>query len=222
MRYRIFILLMLLGYFGDSQCVTYKIGIFKDTLNCTDVKGLKQGKWIVHVDPLRGNPGFEEEGVFINDKKEGLWRKFNLMGDKLAEENFKWGNKSGRCLYFTLAGLEREESWRPPSNPDKAYDTIIVQDPVNADHFEKVVVKTDGQSIKNGPWKYYNPDYGNLIKVENYVLDILQDPGDDPMKKLNKVSDTTTTNRNAGPLLPKIVPAPTFGQKAAKKKSVIQ
>ena len=212
MRLRILPLLILFYSATSAQCKTFRIGRFGDTLNCTDVHGLKQGKWVVHADPLRGNPGYEEEGTFKNDKKEGLWRRFNLMGDKLAEEN-----------YYNLAGLEHEESWRPPSNPDKAYDTLVVQDPTNQNLYEKVIVKTEGQSLRHGTWRYYDPNYGTLLKSEVYVLDVLKESADDdPLKKLKKISDTTTVNPNAGPVLPKITPAPKFGQKTKKKSSVIQ
>jgi hypothetical protein len=31
---------------------------------------------VVHVESLRGEPGYEEEGVFENNRKEGEWRIF--------------------------------------------------------------------------------------------------------------------------------------------------
>ena len=45
-----------------AQYKSYKISVKGDTLNAIDLNGLKQGKWVVHVDPLRGEPGYEEEG----------------------------------------------------------------------------------------------------------------------------------------------------------------
>jgi hypothetical protein len=223
MGFRILPFLILFSLATYGQCKTFKLGRFGDTLNCTDIHDLKQGKWVVHVDPLRGNPGYEEEGVFRNDKKEGMWRRFNLMGDKLAEENYYLGNKNGRCLYFDLAGLEHEESWRPPGNPDKNYDTLIVQDPVNQNLYEKVVVKTEGHSLRHGTWIYYDSNYGTIKKTEVYVLDVLKEPGDNnPLKSLKKLSDTATVNPNAGPVLPKIAPTPKFGKTPKKKSSVIQ
>ena len=66
------------------------------------------------------------------------------MGDKIADENFKWDNLNGRCLYFNNQGLlEREESWLA-KNPDKPFDTIDVPDPKNPNLFEKVVVQIEG------------------------------------------------------------------------------
>ncbi|HEX7691818.1 MAG TPA: hypothetical protein VF408_05490, partial [Sediminibacterium sp.] len=158
---------------ANAQCKTYRLSEKRDTLDCVDMKGLKQGKWVVHVAPLRGEPGYEEEGVFINSRKEGVWKRFNLMGDPLAVETYKWGNKNGRCLYFTIAGVEREENWRAV-NPDKAFDTIDVPDPKTPDKYERVVVKNEGRSLKNGIWRYFNPNTGALLQTEKYVLDQLQ------------------------------------------------
>src|SRR5665213_1751227 len=85
----------------NAQYKSYKISPKGDTLNATGLNGLKQGKWVVHVDPLRGEPGYEEEGIFVNDKKDGTWRKYNLQGDFIAFENYKDGDKEGKSEYFT-------------------------------------------------------------------------------------------------------------------------
>lgn len=166
-------LILLIHTSGFGQCKTYKISSKGDTLNCTDLNGVKRGEWVVHVDALRGEPGYEEEGVFVNSRKEGTWRRFNLMGDLMAIENYRWGNKNGKCAYYSLMGLEHEESWKA-LNPAKAIDTIDVPDPKYPDRYEKVIVKNEGNSLKHGTWKYYNPSYGTILKIENYVLDELQ------------------------------------------------
>ncbi len=152
-----------------AQCKTYQISAKGDTLNCTDYKGMKQGKWIVSAPKLRGTPATESEGVFINDKKEGVWRTFNLMGDLLAQENYRWGNLQGKQRYFTLNGLEREESWRA-INPEKAFDTLDVLDPANPMQYERIVVKNEGGSIKHGIWRSFNPNTGALIESEEYIM----------------------------------------------------
>lgn len=160
-----------------SQCKTYQISVKGDTLNCTDFKGLKQGKWIVATPKLRGAPGSESEGIFINDRKEGIWRTFNLMGDLIAQENYRWGNLHGKQSYFTLAGLEREESWRAV-NPNKAFDTLDVPDPANPLQFERIVVKNEGGSIKHGLWRSYNPNTGALVEAEEYIMGQLKSERD--------------------------------------------
>jgi antitoxin component YwqK of YwqJK toxin-antitoxin module len=177
MRYSLIALSFLIYVHAASQCKTFRIGSNGDTLNCSDFNGLKQGKWTIHMDPLRGEPGYEEEGGFKNDRKEGIWRRFNLMGDIMAVETYRWGLKNGKSQYFTINGIEREENWRA-SNPNKSYDTIDVADPMVPNKYEKVIVKVDGTSLKHGVWKYYNPMYGTVTHTEKWVLDNLQ--GDQP------------------------------------------
>ncbi len=157
-----------------SQCKTYTIGVKKDTLNCTDYNNLKQGKWVIHVEPLRGEAGYDLEGVYRDDKKEGPWRTYSMMGDLLAVENYRWGYKNGKSFYYNLYGLVREESWKAidPKNP---YDTIDVPD-LNTDKVYRRVIKTDAYTVKNGVWKYYDPQTGLIQKTEEYQFDRLLDP----------------------------------------------
>lgn len=160
---------------ATAQCVTYKLTSRGDTINCTDKQNLKQGKWKIEVPPLRGERGFIEEGSYTNNRKEGVWRRFSQMGDLLAVENYKWGNKNGMNRYFTINGLEREESWMAV-NPNKAYDTIDVQDIINPNKYEKVIVKVEGASLRHGTWRFYDPLTGQLVKTENWYLDQFKDP----------------------------------------------
>jgi hypothetical protein len=190
----LFTLFSLLFYISViAQCKTFKITSKGDTINCTEASGAKRGKWKIEAPPLRGEKGYIEEGVFVNDKKEGTWRRFNLMGDPLAIENYTWGLKNGICTYLAIQGIEREESWRA-IDPSKPYDTIDVQDINNPNIYEKVIVKTTGASIKHGTWKIYDPFTGQRLRTENWILDVLQDPN----TKKEDSSNTSTTLTNLG------------------------
>lgn len=181
-----------------AQCKTYQLSAKGDTLNCTDFKGLKQGKWIVSTPKLRGEPGNESEGIFINDKKEGIWRTFNLMGDLIAQENYRWGNLHGKQSYFTIAGLEREESWRAV-NPNKTFDTLDVPDPANPLQFERIVVKNEGGSIKHGLWRAYNPNTGALLESEEYIMGQLKSERENALLQNGKAyKDAQSFNASAG------------------------
>lgn len=161
---------LLISINGFSQWKSYIIGVKGDTLNCVDNKGQKQGKWVVHYGELRGEPGFDEEGQYKNDKKEGAWRRYTLVGDLTAIENFRWGNKDGLNQYFSGFGeLLREENWKA-LNPDKLYDTLDIEDVDHPDHYRKVIVKNEGTGIRHGYWKYYDPSTGFITKTEHYVL----------------------------------------------------
>lgn len=170
----LFVLLMMMAMDASAQCVKYFIGVKGDTLNCVDAKDKKQGKWINRYEQVRGEPGYEEEGEYKNDRKEGIWRLYNLQGDLMGIENFRWGNKDGVQQYYNMMGdLVFEESWRA-INPESPYDTIKVFKLDNPEDYEWKVIKVDGSSLKNGTWKYY--DKGVLVKTEQYEMDKLVTP----------------------------------------------
>ena len=122
----------------------------------------------MHVDPLRGEPGYEEEGIFVNDKKEGVWRKYTLNSDLIAIENYKSGGKDGLSQYYTPLGeLVREENWRA-YNPDEPYDTIAIYGTGSNEILSYKIVKAEQYSVKNGNWTYYDPSTGTIIKSEKY------------------------------------------------------
>ena len=99
----ILVFMLLISTSGYGQLKNYIISVKGDTLNRVDIKDRKQGPWVIHVDELRGEPGYDEQGYFADNKKEGAWVQFSLMGDKIAEENYRWGNRNGKCRYYTRA-----------------------------------------------------------------------------------------------------------------------
>lgn len=158
-----------------AQCKTFKLSDRGDTLNCVDMKGLKQGKWLVKVPELRGNPGYEEEGVFLNNKKDGLWRSYSEEGDLMSVENYKWGLKHGRCQYFSVLGLDHEEGWWA-IDPGKMYDTIDVPDLYVDGKYSQVVIKNEGRSMKQGKWIWYDPATRKIMKEEEFIRDSAVNP----------------------------------------------
>lgn len=169
MRFILFICLFF-SFATHAQLKDYIIGVKGDTLNGIDKNGKKQGKWIIRHEEVRGEPGYEEEGVYVDNRKESFWKKFTLQGDQFAVENYHWGFKDGPSQYFNLNGeLLKEESWRA-FNPDKLYDTVDVEDVTRPDHYNKVIIKNEGSSIKNGTWKYYDTETGFITKTEFWTL----------------------------------------------------
>ena len=163
---------------GAAQYKTYKFSAEGDTLNAIDKNDMKQGKWMLHVEPLRGEPGYEEEGMFVKNNKEGIWRKYSLTGDIIAVEFYKLGGKDGVQQYYTYLGdLIREESWRG-YDPDAPYDTVAVYGEGNNEIIEYKIVKAEQYSVKHGEWKYFDAGTGRLVKVEKYERGHLETPGD--------------------------------------------
>ena len=153
---------------GSAQYKSFKLNSDGDTLNAITNEGLKSGKWVMHVDEVRGEPGYEEEGIFQKDKKEGIWRLYNLNGDLIGVESYKYGGKDGIQQYYTYLGdLVREESWRG-YNPDAPYDTIPVYGDGNGEVIDQKIVKAVQYSVKHGEWKYFEPGSGRLMKLEKY------------------------------------------------------
>ena len=164
------IVLILSGSFikVNAQLKSYKISVKGDTINKIDKKGSKQGKFVLRKEELRGEPGFEEEGMYKNDAKEGIWRRYNLMGDPIGFETYMHGGKDGPQQYYSPLGeLLREESWKG-YNPDAPYDTIAIYGTGSNEIVDFKVVKAEQYSVKHGFWKYYEAVTGRLFKTEEW------------------------------------------------------
>jgi hypothetical protein len=199
----IFCLLFVLPLSSLGQWKDYIISVRGDTLNRVDMKDKKQGPWAISVPDLRGERGYEEEGYFENDMKEGTWKRYSLQGIKIAEENYRWGKLNGRSKYFTYnGGLLREESWRAmdPANPYDTVDVFAVNDPTKV--ISRVVVKNDGVAYKHGEWNYYDPAEGVVVKTEKYQLNkLVNNDGevlDDELKPIGISNNSKAGSDTAG------------------------
>jgi antitoxin component YwqK of YwqJK toxin-antitoxin module len=163
-----FISSFLLSKSSLAQLKSFILSPKGDTINKVDKKNLKQGKWVLRTEELRGEPGFEEEGIFKDNLKEGIWRKYNLQGDPIGFETYLHGGKDGLQQYYSPLGeLIREESWRG-FNPDAPYDTIAVYGTGSNEIIDYKIVKSQQYSVKHGIWKYYETVTGRLLKTEEW------------------------------------------------------
>lgn len=187
MRYFFIFIICFWANISFAQYNSFKVLDNGDTINRVDKNGLKQGKWKLHVNALRLEPAYDEEGVFVDDKKEGIWRKYDMYGLLLAKESYKWGNKNGLQQYLYQGQLEHDENWRA-IDPKQQYDTIIVHDVVDENISYQKIIKVESYSVEQGTWHYYDPETGATIKTEEY--DILGNIVE-PKKKLTAaVADT--------------------------------
>lgn len=205
---KLILIILLLQLFFNKSFAQYKsfgLTVNRDTINAIDKNNMKQGKWVIKTGSLRGEPGYEEEGIFKNDKKEGVWRKYNLNGDLIAFENYRFGGKDGIQQYFTMMGdLGREESWRA-YNPDTPYDTIAIYGTGSNEIIKYKIVKAEQYSVKHGTWKFYDPHTGRLLKSETYDHGFLpKDPeanvavADDKAKKVKPKEVMEFEKKNSG------------------------
>ncbi|MFN6375450.1 MAG: hypothetical protein ACK4YD_09795 [Chitinophagia bacterium] len=164
------VLLVLFVNIEAQPWLDYKLTPRGDTINRLDKSKRKQGPWVIRLEEVRGEPGYEEEGYFYDDKKEGPWRRFSLMGDLIARENYKGGYRDGKQQYYTRTGdLLRDESWKSvdPSHP---YDTIMVPDLDQPDKMIEKIIKHEAAEVKNGLWTHYDPNTGDVMKTERFIF----------------------------------------------------
>lgn len=160
-----------------QQYKEFRINTDGDTINAVTKDGLKEGKWVIKVAELRGEPGYEEEGIFAKGLKEGVWRRYTIDGDLLAVENYKKGGKHGVQQYFTFLGEPlRDENWKG-YDPDSPYDTIPIYGTGSNEIVEFRIVKAEQYSVKQGEWKYYDPSNGALLRTEQWERNNLLKPG---------------------------------------------
>ena len=174
--------------------IDFKLSPQGDTINRVDKFNRKQGPWWFRYEEVRGEPGFEEEGYFYNDKKQGPWKKFSLMGDLIAREYFIAGHRDGQQLYYNRMGdLIREESWKA-IDPAHPYDTIMVPDIDYPESMIKKIIKHEAAEIKHGVWKYYDPVMGTVTRTETFVY------GQPPQ--------VVSPNKNTAPVKTDVKPTP--------------
>lgn len=193
-------LLLLSVFVTEAQLWSdFKLTPKGDTINRIDAYKRKHGPWVIRYEQIRGEPGYEEQGYFNNDKKEGPWIRFSLMGDLIARENYKGGYRDGKQQYYTRIGdLLREESWKSvdPANP---YDTIVVPDLDNPNLMIEKIIKHEAAEVKNGTWSYYDPTTGSILKTENFIFGQLE-------TKLPKPVSGSTKSKDSSAVTPKVVP----------------
>ena len=200
----LFLIFLFLGLNVNAQYKSFKVSVKGDTINIIDKKDLKQGKWVIHVDPLRGESGYEEEGVYLNNKKDGPWRRYTLSGDFIAMENYFDGGLDGKSSYFTAFGeILREESWHA-FNPNQPYDTIAIYGEDNNQIISYKIVKAEPYSVKDGDWTFYDPTTGRVLKIETYERGrLIKAPKaetalDEPMKKIKPKEVLEYEKKNSG------------------------
>jgi antitoxin component YwqK of YwqJK toxin-antitoxin module len=175
-RFILILLLIITVNEALAQYKSYEISLKGDTINATDPNGNKVGKWVSKKYELNDDYAYEEEGVYVDGKKHGYWRKYTEAGDLLAIEQFNMGEKEGLQKYFNFLGLlEREENWKI-FQPNHEFDSI----PIYGSNYTKIkgyqLLKAMPFSAKDGVWKYYDPETGIIIRTEKWERNISLTP----------------------------------------------
>ena len=151
----VFSVLQLLCFFAWSQGFTIK-------QNKRDDQKRKQGEWSEEVAATRGEDGYTWEGAYVDDRKEGLWKKYAPSGSMIAEENYKHNVLNGPARYFYLNGTLSAEGNFVAKDIDDTVETYRVIDPITQEEkFEEI--KRNATSLRDGLWKIYDEE-GNMVK----------------------------------------------------------
>jgi len=166
----------------------------EDSLNKKDKKGRKQGTWFIQKDALRGESAYTAFGDYLDDEKEGLWYRLNSEGQLISIERFHSGLLDGTAQYFEQGNLVCIGNYKS-LNPNQKLDSFWVTDPVTM-YDTLVIVPTWKGSVRNGVWRYYDPESGQLTSEETYQYDDLIDKRDfhytskrDSLRVLNQIQN---------------------------------
>jgi len=172
-KYLLYSLLILSPLFSFGQndgWSDFMIAPNGDTVNALDGKGYKQGLWVHEQEKDKGEIGFYEYGEYIDDRKNGDWKRFSLDGLMIFKESFIDGNKYGEALYYDRGYLYCKGNYLALRSRYK-YDTILVEIPDTEGEFKEVVVETNRGFVRHGPWTYYNAPSRDIERVETYSVD---------------------------------------------------
>lgn len=89
--------------------------------NKKDEQGRKQGYWVI-TGSMKATPGFKpdqviEEGNYLDDKKNGLWKAYYANGNKKSEIEYKNNKPNGKYVtYYENGKTEEEGTWKNNAN----------------------------------------------------------------------------------------------------------
>jgi antitoxin component YwqK of YwqJK toxin-antitoxin module len=135
-------------------------------INRTDAKGQRQGYWIVKgsmVNDKTYKPEDKvEEGVYQDNRKQGLWKRYWPSGKLHTEINYKEGKPQGEYkLYYENGKLEEHGQWTNNKNVGDFRRYHSNGNPQQQFYF-------DDKGKRNGMQKYYH-DNGKIALEVNIV-----------------------------------------------------
>jgi antitoxin component YwqK of YwqJK toxin-antitoxin module len=132
--------------------------------NATDARGLKQGTWVIQgsmlKDPSYAPDAKVEEGTYLNNEKEGLWKRYWPNGLVRSEIYFEQGKPQGPYkIYYANGKLEESGRWQDGKLTDRFQryhsNGIIKED-----------LKYDAEGNRNGKQNYYHENGTLALEVD--------------------------------------------------------
>lgn len=113
---KILLLFALLSGFGNIHAQQNKLKEYDvflgDTINKIDANDLKQGRWVYFGRDKKGlknkvlkHNQITEEGHFLNNKKNGIWKTYHIKTNKIKSEvTYVNGASSGKAKFYNEKG----------------------------------------------------------------------------------------------------------------------
>ncbi|OFX23624.1 MAG: hypothetical protein A2033_15630 [Bacteroidetes bacterium GWA2_31_9] len=201
MRYIIIILISVFFQFVASSQTSENYN--GETINLTDAEGLKQGKW------LKFNTDKTvviEEGKYVNNKKEELWKQYYNSGKIKTELTYKNNKADGYAKFYYENGNVSEEGLWQSNKWIGAYKMYFENGNLSYEW------NYTEQGKRTGVQKYYHPNGKIMIEgdwqegKENGIIKEYDDSGNLVAEKnfnggkfdvaTSKEYTTTSTNNN--------------------------
>jgi antitoxin component YwqK of YwqJK toxin-antitoxin module len=112
---RVCFFIFFLGFFSFlQQGYAQKFELLKgDTINQEDASGIKKGHWMIYNRtkklPDYTDDQLVEEGQYINNRKEGIWKAYHNNGKLKSEITYVSGRPNGFSKFYYKSGLPNEE-----------------------------------------------------------------------------------------------------------------
>ncbi len=105
-----YILYLLFLCFGSAKAQSFEI-IQTDTFNKIDSRNQKQGKWVIRGkhELKKREAGYQheqkiEEGVYLNNRKEGIWIEYYKNGKERSKLTYVNGVLEGDAIFYSSDG----------------------------------------------------------------------------------------------------------------------
>ncbi|MGQ1786468.1 toxin-antitoxin system YwqK family antitoxin [Saccharicrinis sp. GN24d3] len=152
----------------------------KNNLNQVDAAGLKQGRWVITENEL-----VVEEGVYVDDLKQGIWKAYYQNRNLKHEINFINGEAKGTARFYYKNGTLRESGNWQLDHWEGSYQYYFESGELSYDWYynengkregEQVYYHANGKKMYQGKWengktdgtlKVYN-DSGQLVLEKTY------------------------------------------------------
>ena len=159
-------------------CCLFSLSVFSqiekprgDNLNKRDESDKKHGMWVSTFPAKKSEKPFTEFGNYEHGIKYGTWYKITREGELISIENFKNNLLDGEAKYYDEGKLYCEGTYMS-KNSSQEKDTIVITHPETLLESYKEIPAYYG-SFRQGEWRYYDPENGKLMKIEEYAEDEL-------------------------------------------------